>query len=113
MTRPFVGRRICRPFGELAPTADWQGWQFHDIASAISCTRQSGAVKQQERRVSLPGEGPPSRHMDLGTDLNIHGAHGVKKVFDQIEEADFARGKLDSEQLLDAIVYRVGKGINL
>jgi hypothetical protein len=49
--------------------------------------------------------------MDLGTDLNIHGAHGVQKVFDQIEEADFARGKLDSEQLLDAIVYRVG--INL
>jgi len=45
--------------------------------------------------------------MDLGTDLNIHGAHGVKPVFDQIEKADFARGKLDSEQLLDAIVDRL------
>ena len=93
-----LGRRVRGPFGELAPAADWQGWQGHRICHLL---HTPGRRKQQERR--LYGEGH-HRTMDLGTDLNIHGAHGVKPVLDPVEEADLALRKFDSEQLLDAVV---------
>ena len=93
-----LGRRVRRPFGELAPTADWQGGQAHRICHLL---HTPGRRKQQKRR--LYGEGH-HRPVDLGADLNIRRSHGLKPVFDPVEEADLALRKLDSEQIQDAIV---------